>query len=187
MNTLTEFLAHTALEAGEGQGNEWEDCVQLMTLHAAKGLEFEMVFLCGLEENLFPHQNSLDEAKLEEERRLCYVGITRARRYLYLCHSETRYRYGNREFGTPSRFLREMPAELMQAVRLSNSTVSPLKSWLNSTKGKLQRGERVKHQQFGEGVVLNYEGQGDYARVQIQFASGNKWLMMAYAQLEKLA
>ena len=187
VDILTEFLAHTALESGEGQGNEWEDCVQLMTLHAAKGLEFEMVFLCGLEENLFPHQNSLDEAKLEEERRLCYVGITRARRYLYLCHSETRYRYGNREFGTPSRFLREMPAELMQAVRLSNSTVSPLKSWLNSTKSKLQRGERVKHQQFGEGVVLNYEGQGDYARVQIKFASGNKWLMMAYAQLEKIA
>ncbi len=183
---LTEFLAHTALEAGEGQGNEWEDCVQLMTLHAAKGLEFEIVFLVGLEENLFPHQNSLDESKLEEERRLCYVGITRARRYLYLCHSETRYRYGNREFGTPSRFIREMPTELIQAVRLSNSTVSPLKSWMTSAKGKLHRGERVKHKQFGEGVVLNYEGQGDYARVQIKFASGNKWLMMAYAQLEKL-
>jgi len=186
VDTLTEFLAHTALEAGEGQGNEWEDCVQLMTLHAAKGLEFEVVFLCGLEENLFPHQNSLDESKLAEERRLCYVGITRARRYLYLCHSESRYRYGNREFATPSRFIREMPTELIQAVRLSNSTVSPLKSWITSSKGKLHRGERVKHNQFGEGVVLNYEGQGDYARVQIKFASGNKWLMMAYAQLEKL-
>jgi DNA helicase-2/ATP-dependent DNA helicase PcrA len=116
-NILTDFLDHAALEAGEGQGSQFDDCVQLMTLHSAKGLEFEVVFLCGLEEGLFPHQSSLDESKLEEERRLCYVGITRARQQLFLVHSESRYRYGRRDFSDPSRFIDELPTELIQEVR----------------------------------------------------------------------
>lgn len=118
-NLLMAFLDHAALEAGEKQGNLHEDCVQLMTLHAAKGLEFENVFLCGLEEGLFPHQNSLNESKLEEERRLCYVGITRARKHLYLCHCENRYRYGRHDVCLPSRFISEIPPELVQAVRIT--------------------------------------------------------------------
>jgi len=121
-NLVTAFLDHAALEAGEGQGNPSEDCVQLLTLHAAKGLEFEVVFLCGLEEGLFPHQNSLDEDMLEEERRLCYVGMTRARQQLYLSHSQSRYRYGHREPSIPSRFLSEIPVELIYRVRLSSPT-----------------------------------------------------------------
>ena len=122
-NLLMAFLDHAALEAGERQGNPNEDCVQLMTLHAAKGLEFENVFLCGLEEGLFPHQNSLDESQLEEERRLCYVGITRARKHLYLCHSESRYRYGRRDSCIPSRFIGEIPPELIQTVRLKSISI----------------------------------------------------------------
>ena len=114
---LTEFLSHTALEAGVGQGSQYDDCVQLMTLHSAKGLEFKVVFLCGLEEGLFPHKNSLEEGNVEEERRLCYVGITRARKHLYLCHSESRYRYGERELCKSSRFIDEIPVELIEEVR----------------------------------------------------------------------
>ncbi|MEN8215649.1 MAG: DNA helicase II [Pseudomonadota bacterium] len=115
-NILTDFLDHAALEAGERQGNQFDDCVQLMTLHSAKGLEFEVVFLCGLEEGLFPHQNCI-KSELEEERRLCYVGITRARQQLFLVHSESRYRYGKRDFSAPSRFIDELPTELIQEVR----------------------------------------------------------------------
>jgi DNA helicase-2/ATP-dependent DNA helicase PcrA len=179
---LTDFLDHAALEAGEVQGSKFDDCVQLMTLHSAKGLEFEIVFLCGLEEGLFPHQNSLDDGKLEEERRLCYVGITRARQLLYICHSESRYSYGKRESSTPSRFIREMPAELIKEVRLR--TVSQF-SARRQVEG-LQVGERVKHRKFGEGIVLDCEGEGQFARVLIKFSHGNKWLMQAYAGLEKI-
>jgi DNA helicase II / ATP-dependent DNA helicase PcrA len=126
-NLVSAFLDHAALEAGEGQANQFDDCVQLLTLHAAKGLEFEMVFLCGLEEGLFPHQNSLEEQLLEEERRLCYVGMTRARQQLYLCYSESRYRYGHRERSTPSRFLREIPSKLIDRVRFSPQKVRAFK------------------------------------------------------------
>ncbi|RKZ73119.1 MAG: DNA helicase II [Gammaproteobacteria bacterium] len=125
-NLLTAFLDHAALEAGERQSSQFDDCVQLMTLHAAKGLEFKVVFICGLEEGLFPHQNSLDESKLEEERRLCYVGITRARQYLYLCHSKSRYRYGMRDRCIPSRFIQEVPLELIQDVRLKSAMAPSL-------------------------------------------------------------
>lgn len=181
---LTQFLDHAALEAGEGQGNQLDDCVQLMTLHAAKGLEFAMVFLCGLEEGLFPHQNSLDESRLEEERRLCYVGITRARQQLYLCCSESRYRYGMRERCTPSRFIQEIPVDLIQAIRLHSPTSLSFTPQMDD----LPIGRQVRHPKFGEGTVINYEGNGAYTRVQVQFASsGNKWLMLAYARLEKLA
>jgi DNA helicase-2/ATP-dependent DNA helicase PcrA len=120
-NRLADFLDHAALEAGERQGGPNDDCVQLMTLHSAKGLEFQVVFLCGLEEGLFPHQNSLAESQLEEERRLCYVGLTRARQRLYLCYSESRYRYGQRDISTPSRFIDEIPPEYLQSIRLHSS------------------------------------------------------------------
>ncbi len=123
---LTAFLDHAALESGEKQSNRSDDCVQLMSLHAAKGLEFELVFLCGLEEGLFPHQTSLDEFRLEEERRLCYVGITRARKHLYICHSESRYRYGRRDYPAPSRFIREMPKKLIKEVRTMPGRKRPL-------------------------------------------------------------
>ncbi|MDM8567000.1 UvrD-helicase domain-containing protein [Candidatus Halobeggiatoa sp. HSG11] len=116
-SVLNGFLDHAALESGEKQSKS-SDCVQLMTLHSAKGLEFEVVFLCGLEEELFPHKNSLDDFNLEEERRLCYVGITRARRFLYLCHSNSRFRYGERSICKPSRFIEEIPKELINKVRL---------------------------------------------------------------------
>lgn len=117
-SVLSGFLDHAALEAGEGQSKS-NDCVQLMTLHSAKGLEFEVVFLSGLEEDLFPHKNSLDDFNLEEERRLCYVGITRARKLLYLCHSNSRFRYGERSICKPSRFIEEIPEELIKKVRLA--------------------------------------------------------------------
>ena len=175
---LTAFLDHAALEAGEKQGNQFG--VQLMTLHSAKGLEFKMVFLCGLEEGLLPHQNSIAESKLEEERRLCYVGITRAQQYLYLCHAESRYRYGKRESCKPSRFIEEVPPDLLEEVRMR--WVAPLKSSLPI----LPIGQRVKHQELGEGVVLDCEGKGEFARVQVQFADGNKWLIAAYTTLERL-
>ncbi len=175
-STIADFLDHAALEAGEKQGNQFDDCVQLMTLHAAKGLEFKVVFLCGLEEELFPHQNSLEESQLEEERRLCYVGITRARQQLYLCHSESRYRYGKRDFCTASRFIGEIPVELIQKVR--SLSIS------QSTKPTFKVGQRVKHRKFGQGIVIDSEGIGQSARVQVQFPRGNKWLIVAYAGLE---
>lgn len=142
---LSEFLDHAALEAGERQGGRFDDCVQLMTLHSAKGLEFQVVFLAGLEEGLFPHQNSLEESKLQEERRLCYVGITRARQLLYLCHSESRYHYGKRDRCTPSRFLSEIPAGLIQEIRMRHP-VSQFKKPV--TPHDFQIGQRVKHRQL---------------------------------------
>jgi len=184
-NQLQAFLSQAALEAGEGQGNQFDDCVQLMTLHLAKGLEFAVVFLCGLEEGLFPHQNSLDEDNLEEERRLCYVGVTRARQYLYLSHSETRYRYGIRDFSAPSRFIREIPPELVQEVRLASTTSTFTVAASQSL--SVQVGERVRHKTYGEGIVLECEGQGQYARVQVKFEeSGVKWLVWAFADLQRI-
>jgi len=176
---LADFLDHAALEAGERQSGRFDDCIQLMTLHSAKGLEFQVVFLCGLEEGLFPHQNSLEEAQLEEERRLCYVGITRARQRLYLSHSESRYRYGQRDSSTPSRFLGEIPPEHLQSLRPRSA--KPLTQTHN-----YQIGQRVKHRQYGIGTIINKEGQGKLARIQIQFKHQPQWLLAAYARLEKL-
>jgi DNA helicase-2/ATP-dependent DNA helicase PcrA len=190
LDPLSAFLAHAALEAGEGQGQAWEDCVQLMTLHSAKGLEFPLVFLTGMEEGLFPHRMSADEpGRLEEERRLCYVGMTRAQRHLYLTHAETRRLHGSETYPRPSRFLREVPAELTNEVRLSGTV--PARPSIGSSisspssEGSLRLGQQVRHAKFGEGVVLNYEGQGEQARVQISFGrGGSKWLMVAYANLQ---
>ncbi len=190
MTPLDAFLSHAALEAGEQQADEWDDCVQLMTLHSAKGLEFRQVFLCGMEEGLFPHRLSAeDPERLEEERRLCYVGMTRAREQLTLCHAEKRRLYGEENHARPSRFLSEIPAELIEPVRLQGTVSfagsSPGLAAAEETGGNgLQLGQRVYHQKFGEGVVLNYEGNGRHARVQVNFeAAGAKWLVMEYANL----
>ncbi|MDH5570804.1 MAG: DNA helicase II [Gammaproteobacteria bacterium] len=187
MDELAAFLSHAALEAGERQAQEGDDCVQLMTLHTAKGLEFKQVFLCGVEEDLFPHRLSADDpARLQEERRLCYVGMTRAMQRLTLCYAEKRRLYGDDKYTRPSRFIKELPAELVEDVRMPGF-VAPAASSMylqeeNNTGLKL--GQRVMHKKFGEGVVLNYEGAGQHARVQINFANaGSKWLVMEYANL----
>jgi len=191
LEALPAFLSHAALEAGEGQADKWEDCVQLMTLHSAKGLEFDTVFLCGLEEGLFPHRRSVDEAgRLEEERRLCYVGITRAGKRLLLSYAEHRRLHGSESYCMPSRFINEIPADLVEEIRpriqisrpyVSHAGRQPLEPQAQG----LGLGQRVQHAKFGDGVVLNYEGQGAHARVQVNFESaGTKWLVVAYANLQ---
>ena len=193
LNELDMFLAHAALEAGEMQGDDYEDCVQLMTLHSAKGLEFKLVFLVGLEEGLFPSQQSTDDvARLEEERRLCYVGITRAMQQLYLTHAESRRLYGKETYPRPSRFLREIPAEFIQEIRIRANVSRPVtaikkKSSSLQQTGTYKLGQRVSHVKFGEGVVLQMEGEGTQERVQINFRDvGLKWLMLSYAKLDVL-
>jgi len=192
---LVAFLDHTALEAGDTQADAFEDSVQLMTLHSAKGLEFPLVFLAGMEEGLFPHKMSLEEpGRLEEERRLAYVGITRAMQRLVLTYAETRRLYGSETYNKVSRFVREIPPGLIQEVRLSNSVSRPLSG--NQRSGSLfsgagvpetpfALGQSVRHPLFGDGVILNFEGSGAQARVQVNFDSeGSKWLMLGYAKLE---
>ena len=186
---LTAFLAHAALEAGETQGEAWEDCVQLMTLHSAKGLEFPLVFLVGLEDGLFPSQKSLDEpGRLEEERRLAYVGITRARDTLVLSYAETRRLHGMETYNRPSRFLHELPRELLHEVRPRVQVTRPLYAGRFVDDGgaaaPIKLGQRVRHASFGEGVVIDAEGSGAHARVQVNFENaGAKWLVVAYANL----
>ena len=193
LSELDLFLSHAALEAGESQGDDYEDCVQLMTLHSAKGLEFPMVFMVGLEDGLFPSHRSVDDiASLEEERRLCYVGITRAMKHLYISHAESRRLYGKETYPRPSRFLKEIPTEFLQEIRVRANVTKPVvakkvsKSTVG-TSGKYKLGQRVSHVKFGEGVVLQVDGDGAQERVQINFAqSGMKWLMLSYAKLETL-
>ena len=196
LTPLTAFLSHAALESGEEQAAEGEDLVSLMTLHAAKGLEFPVVFVSGMEEGLFPHsRSSEDPGKLEEERRLCYVGMTRAERKLCLTYAESRRLYGGSDrYSTPSRFLRELPPDRVEEVRLRGRVSRPglrvpprrragLEPIRDETNG-LRLGQRVQHPKFGEGVVLTYEGQGAHARVQVNFeGAGSKWLVVAYANL----
>ena len=195
MDFLTAFLAHASLEAGEGQGRAGEDCVQLMTLHSAKGLEFPLVFLVGLEEGLFPHQMSIEEeGRLEEERRLCYVGITRAETQLVLSYAEQRRLYGNTLYGVPSRFLNEIPDNLIEEIRPKVNTWQS--NYERETKPKLATrsnetgmrvGQQVHHAKFGDGVITDVEGAGNQARVQVNFdAVGSKWLMLSYAKLDIL-
>ena len=176
------------LESGAGQAENYQDAVQLMTLHSAKGLEFSLLFLCGMEDGLFPHQRSLnDPVGLEEERRLCYVGITRAREELYLTHAEQRRLHGEQRFSIPSRFLREIPAELIEEVRPAMVVSRPIYRRADSAPqvGGVRLGQRVRHGKFGEGIVLNSEGSGAHARVQVNFErEGTKWLVVAYANLE---
>lgn len=184
---LAEFLSYAVLESGEAQAEAYQDSVQLMTMHSAKGLEFPLLFLCGMEERLFPHQRSINDPEgLEEERRLCYVGITRARRQLYLTYAEQRRLHGQDMFSTPSRFIREIPAELVESVRPTMIVSRPLfrRAEAEST-GGVRLGQRVRHGKFGEGVVLNSEGSGAHARIQVNFErAGTKWLVVAYANLE---
>lgn len=185
---LSGFLAYAALESGEGQADSGDDCVQLMTLHSAKGLEFSAVFLAGCEEGLFPHYLSQnDPQRLEEERRLCYVGITRAMQKLYLSHSEARQLHGKNTHNRPSRFLKEIPPELIDGIRISKPKASTLEVTtslppIDSTPG-LRIGQQVKHRQFGDGVVIQQEGNGERARLQIKFAkSGVKWLIASFVE-----
>lgn len=196
LTPLQAFLTHASLEAGDTQAAENEDSIQLMTLHSAKGLEFPLVFLVGMEEGLFPHKMSLEEpGRLEEERRLAYVGITRAMQKLVISYAETRRLYGSETYNKVSRFVREIPAPLIQEVRLSNSVSRPVNT--SSMGGSslfagsavpqtpFNLGQRVRHSLFGEGTILNFEGAGAQARVQVNFENeGSKWLMLAYAKLE---
>ncbi|MDX1693573.1 MAG: DNA helicase II, partial [Ketobacteraceae bacterium] len=195
--TLFDFLDHAALEAGENQAEDTQDAVQLMTLHAAKGLEFPIVFLNGVEEGLFPARQSAEEpGRLEEERRLCYVGITRAREKLYITHAESRRLFGSESMNPPSRFIREIPADCLQEVRLNTSVTRPVAfntprpkakaTWASVGSGlPYNLGQRVHHKKFGEGVVLRIEGQGGNAQVQVMFDGvGEKRLVAQYAKLE---
>ncbi|HJS22567.1 MAG TPA: DNA helicase II [Steroidobacteraceae bacterium] len=189
LTPLNAFLAHAALEAGEGQAEAWEDCVQMMTLHSAKGLEFPIVFICGMEDGLFPHQRSINDlAGLEEERRLCYVGTTRAMRELILTYAEQRRLHGIDTYGQVSRFVNEIPGELIEEVRPRIQISRPVRFPgldLAADVPGMRLGQRVRHGKFGEGVVLNLEGQGAHARVQVNFEQqGTKWLMVGYANLE---
>ncbi len=189
LSPLQEFLDNAALDAGEAQADEHEDSVQLMTLHSAKGLEFPLVFLAGMEENLFPHRMSLEEpGRLEEERRLCYVGITRAMQQLVITFAETRRLHGNESYNSASRFIREIPAELMEEVRLNTTITRPVSfSQADVPDTELALGQRVYHQVFGEGMVLNFEGRGSNARVEVNFdAEGSKWLVVQYANLQAM-
>ncbi|HCH54357.1 MAG TPA: DNA helicase II, partial [Aeromonas sp.] len=196
MSDLSAFLAHAALESGENQADEYADAVQLMTLHSAKGLEFPLVLLVGVEEGMFPSQQSTEESgRLEEERRLCYVGMTRAMEKLYICYAESRRIYGREMFHKPSRFIREMPAECLEEIRLRTQVSRPTQ-YGRFSQNEVQQsfdasgiklGQRVLHPKFGEGIVLNFEGVGQQSRVQIQFDEvGAKWLVTAYARLEAL-
>jgi DNA helicase-2/ATP-dependent DNA helicase PcrA len=192
LDPLSSFLAHAALEAGEGEAQSWEDSVQLMSLHSAKGLEFPLVFLTGMEEGLFPHQRSIAEpGRLEEERRLCYVGMTRARERLVLTMAEVRRLHGSEQYTSPSRFLGEVPPELVEEVRAGPTVASPWNRPApaagSDARGAMRLGGRVQHATYGEGVILNVEGQGQHARVQVNFEqAGTKWLVLAYANLKSL-
>ncbi|MEO7773767.1 MAG: DNA helicase II [Steroidobacteraceae bacterium] len=194
---LEAFLAHAVLESGEGQAEAWEDCVQMMTLHTAKGLEFPIVFLGGMEDGLFPHQRSLEDLEsLEEERRLCYVGVTRAMQQLYLSYAEQRRLHGMDSYGMPSRFIAEIPAEVVEEVRPKVRPSHPRPQPATHFRAPreetsqipgMRLGKRVRHAKFGEGVILSLEGAGPQARVQVNFAQqGAKWLMLTYANLEVL-
>ncbi len=190
---LKLFIDHAALDAGETQASEHESAIQLMTLHSAKGLEFPLVFITGFEEGLFPHKLSIEEPdQLQEERRLCYVGMTRSMERLFIVHAEMRNLHGTETFNPPSRFLREIPAELTLEVRTGGSIPRRNTTTRKVSKGEVpdtefKLGQRVFHEVFGEGVILNYEGQGSNARVEVNFdSSKTKWLMVSYAKLQNI-
>jgi DNA helicase-2/ATP-dependent DNA helicase PcrA len=203
-DSLTSFLAHASLEAGEHQAGDQDDALHLMTVHAAKGLEFHTVFITGLEEGLFPHQNSINsEGGLDEERRLMYVAITRARRRLYLTFAQSRMLHGQVSYGMASSFLRELPEELLHWLtprvsarnrfqENSPDTKSYVAAFSQGTTDDTQTsgnamwriGQRVFHQKFGEGTITGIEGSGADARVQVNFKhAGSKWLALEYAKL----
>jgi DNA helicase-2/ATP-dependent DNA helicase PcrA len=191
---IEEFLAHAALEAGDGQSESRDSAVQMMTLHSAKGLEFPLVFISGMDEGVFPHRMSdAEPVRLEEERRLCYVGITRAMKQLYLCHAEVRRLNGIEQRTMPSRFVREIPREFVSEVRLRGAVVRPTaglglrasSSSMQDPSSPLRIGQRVRHGSFGEGVVLGCDGTGERAHVHIKFEHvGEKRLILGMARLE---
>ncbi|MFK5984904.1 MAG: DNA helicase II [Pseudomonadota bacterium] len=204
VNMLAEFLSHAVLESSEKQGEEWDDCVQLMTLHSAKGLEFNQVFLAGLEQGLFPHRMSSDDPnKLEEERRLCYVGITRAKKTLHISFADSRSMHGKTDYRSPSQFLKEIPAEYLLQVKASANKHNPFTSSIfsraaqptakpdkNMAFKKMDEGDglfvgnSVSHKKFGQGIILDIEGDGGKKRVQVRFASaGTRWLLASVAKL----
>ena len=190
---LEQFLSDAALDAGETQADELDDAVQLMTLHSAKGLEFPRVFMAGVEEQLFPHKMSTeDPAKLEEERRLCYVGITRAMKKLTISYAEIRRVHAEEKYHRQSRFIREIPSECLQEVRLKTeikraARFSDVKYDGVDENDGLRPGQRVNHHLFGDGVIVNVEGRGDKAKIQINFDDeGIKWLVSQYANLEAI-
>jgi DNA helicase-2/ATP-dependent DNA helicase PcrA len=205
IDPLTRFLSHAALEAGESQAGPGEDCVQLMTLHSAKGLEFPTVFMVGMENGLFPSGRSIEEGNLEEERRLCYVGITRARSRLFLSYAEVRRVHGAEQINAPSQFIKEIPAETLVETRPRAHLMRPHYASREPTSryggtsspprpvnidpgigpGGFRLGQRVNHARFGEGVILSFDGDGERARVEVRFAAqGTKWLMLNYANLQ---
>ena len=203
-DVLSEFLDNAALEAGEFQSKTHEDPVQLMTIHSAKGLEFPIVFLTGMDEGIFPNENrNLNKDFLEEERRLCYVAITRAMQTLYITHTNMRYMHGNNNFLIPSRFISEIDDDLLESIKINNdrsiqskytdnhqfddysqdTDVDHFSQEDNSVYIKV--GQRVRHMKFGNGVILSYTGKGDSLKLQINFESyGRKWLVLSYAQLD---
>lgn len=191
LNAIDEFLAHAALEAGEGRSDTDDNAVQLMTLHSAKGLEFSVVFMAGMEQGLFPHQRSAeDPVRMEEERRLCYVGITRAEKKLYMSMAEQRRLHGRDQYNPVSKFVTELPAELLEEIRprmqVSVPVYRPKPGYVSEDYDTgLSVGQMVNHGKFGVGVVLDQEGQGKQARVQVNFEDvGSKWLVLAYANLQ---
>ena len=195
LTELDNFLSHAALEAGDTQADPNADCVQLMTLHSAKGLEFPLVFLVGVEEGLFPHSMSADDPeRLEEERRLCYVGITRAMQQLMISHAQSRRFRGQQNYPKASRFLKEIPADCIQNVRhrakvkqTYQPSVAASTNTQESPSTGFKLGTKVLHPKFGQGVVLAAEGSGKRARIQVNFNdSGVKWLISTYANLEQI-
>ncbi|MFP8966745.1 DNA helicase II [Pokkaliibacter sp. CJK22405] len=196
---LSAFVDQAALDAGDAQAAEFTDSIQLMTLHSAKGLEFPLVFMVGMEESLFPHSMSAEDPdRLEEERRLCYVGITRARQRLMITWAESRRFYGQEERRAPSRFLNEIPEELLEEVRLGASIRRPLSFQRQMPSSVFDEaevpqtefylGQRVSHASFGDGVLINFEGQGPRARVEVNFDDvGSKWLILSMAKLTPLS
>jgi DNA helicase II / ATP-dependent DNA helicase PcrA len=187
---LVDFLTFASLEAGEHQADPGREAVQLMTVHASKGLEFHTVFICGVEEGLFPHEQSMFEANgLEEERRLMYVAVTRARRRLYLTHAQSRMLHGQVRYGVPSRFVDEIPQPLLKFINTRAAPKFPEPAYVAPKNPNAQYpwriGMAVNHQKFGQGVVVNYEGNADDLRVQVNFGhTGMKWLAVEYARLE---
>ena len=207
---LTAFLAHAALEAGDTQAAEGRPALQLMTVHAAKGLEFHTVFVTGLEEGLFPHEKSLNEFDgVEEERRLMYVAVTRAKRRLYVTHAQSRMLHGQVRYNIASRFLDELPRELVAVAVAASASLRRRDRCRSGRMGRAHRGDHasarrlqrrrmrcdtrpgwrigqsVRHAKFGLGIIIDAEGRGGDARVQVNFRdAGVKWLALEYAKLE---
>jgi len=207
-NILGDFLDNASLEAGDLQSNPHDDPVQLMTIHSAKGLEFPVVFLTGMDEGIFPNENrNLKKGFLEEERRLCYVAITRAMKTLYITHANMRYMHGNNNFLIPSRFISEIDDDLLESIKSNNKSLSnkynsfsqkkkdfdnysqdsDIENYSQEENTYIKIGQRVSHMKFGDGVVLSYTGKSDDLKLHINFESyGKKWLVLSYAQLDFL-